>query len=122
METRPFDFVASIPSVEDFGARFRQYKNHAAGEGRAVFDLLMTPEALIYSKVATEMEFPAVAGIAEKAMREIHSHREHTDFDKQFIGAVVCVLMEANGYHKTGTKKSIPHKDFTKGELYERNA
>jgi len=44
--------------------------------------------------------------------------RELTPFDKQFIGGVVCSLMEANGYQKTGTKRATPNKAFSKGEFY----
>lgn len=43
-----------------------------------------------------------------------------TTYTKQFIGAVVCCLMENNGYRKTGRKKSINHPDFIKGEIYSR--
>ncbi len=121
MENCSFTFVASIPSVEDFGEKFRQYKNYAINEGSVLFNLLMSPESLIYVKVATEMGFPAVAGIAEKSVQEILKQgKKLTNYDKQFIGAVVCVLVEMNGYQKSGTKKTVPHKLFTKGEFYER--
>jgi hypothetical protein len=122
MEKRQFVLDVNIPSKEDFGDKYPQYRNYAENEGRAVFDLLMTPEALVYCAVATKMGVPALTGIAEKAIQEIHHHgRSHTPFDKQFIGAVVCALMEVNGFHKTGIKKAVPHKSFTKSELYEQN-
>lgn len=121
MQRLEFRFEASIPSREDFGGRFPQYKNYASTEGRVVFDLLMSPASLNSAMVATTMGFPAVTGIAESAVQEfVRGGKELTDFDKQFIGAVVCSLMEANGYEKTGKKRSIPHKAFTKGEVYER--
>jgi len=28
-------------------------------------------------------------------------------------------IMEANGYQKTGTKKSVPHPSFSIGEFYK---
>ena len=43
-------------------------------------------------------------------------------FTKQFIGSVICALMEANGYKKTGTKKSVPHELFSTGEFYKRKS
>ena len=115
--------VLFVPSVEDFGERFHQYKNYANGEGRAVFNLLTSPESLIYAIVATEIGLPAVAGIAEKSVQEIiKQDKKLTNFDKQFIGAVVCVLIEMNGYQKSGTKRAVPHKLFTKAEFYERKS
>lgn len=81
----------------------------------------MSPAALNSAIEATSMGFPAVTGIAECAVQEfVRAGKEPTDFDKQFIGAVVCSLMEANGYGKTGKKRSIPHKAFTKGKVYEK--
>jgi hypothetical protein len=119
MQRLEFRLEASIPSHEEFGQRFPQYKNYASTGGRVVFDLLMSPASLNSAMVATAMGFPAVAGIAESAIQVFdHGGKELTDFDKQFIGAVVCSLMEANDYGKTGKKKSIPHKAFTKGEVY----
>jgi hypothetical protein len=121
MQLVEFRFEASIPSHEDFGERFPQYKNYASTEGRLVFDLLMSPASLNSATVATAMGFAAVTGIAESAVQEfVRGGKELTDFDKQFIGAVVCSLMEANGYEKTGKKRSIPHKAFTKGEVYQK--
>lgn len=40
--------------------------------------------------------------------------------DRQFAGAVVCVIMESNGFEKTGDKDRITKKDriFTQAEIY----
>jgi hypothetical protein len=119
MQRLEFRLEALIPSHEDFGGRFPQYNNHARSEGRVIFDLLMSPASLNSAMVATAMGHPAVAGIAESAVQEfLRRGKELTGFDKQFIGAVVCSLMEANGYEKTEKKRAIPHKAFTKGEVY----
>jgi hypothetical protein len=114
-----FSFSASIPSLEDFGKRFPQYKPYAVGEGETLFKLLMRPESLNSAIEATKLGLPAVTGIAEVSIQEVKRiGRKLTPFDKQFIGGVVCSLMEANGYQKTGTKKAISHKAFSKGEFY----
>lgn len=40
--------------------------------------------------------------------------------DRQFAGAVACVIMESNGFAKTGNKDRITKKDrvFTQAEIY----
>ena len=120
MTISEFSFSASIPSLEDFGKRFPQYKPYAADEGETLFKLLMRAESLNSAIDATKLVLPAVSGIAEVSIQEVKRiGRKLTPFDKQFIGGVVCSLMEANGYQKTGTKKAISHKAFSKGEFYE---
>jgi len=109
-------FTADIPSASEFGGKYCAYKNFALAGGKELFELLMTPETLIAAKVATEMGFPAVAGIADRAFKVNKS--KLSDYEKQYIGALVCMLMEKNGYSKTGRKREIPHKAFTKGEFY----
>lgn len=66
------------------------------------------------------LEMPAVAGIARSCYQQIQVQKEvsFSNFTKQFMGALVCTLMEANGFRKTGRKKAIPHPMFTKGEFY----
>ncbi len=121
MRTQSFEFQVNIPSVEDFAIRFRQYGNFARNEGQFLFDLLMTPTCFNSGRVATiDFDLPAVAGVAKLCFRTVEEQNtvEWNGFLKQFIGAVVCTLMEANGFEKTGTKKAIPHKGFTKGEFY----
>jgi hypothetical protein len=119
MTTIVFSFSANIPSLDEFGARFPQYRPYAVGEGDTLFELLMRPESLNSAIEATKLGLPAVAGIAEISVQEVRRlGRTLTPFDRQFIGGVVCCLMEANGFQKTGTKKAIPHKSFSKGEFY----
>lgn len=121
METQLFELQVNIPSVEDFAIRFRQYGNFARNEGGFLFDRLMTSACFNRARVATvDFDLPAVAGVAKLCYQTVAEQNsvEWNGFLKQFIGAVVCALMEANGFEKTGTKKAIPHHAFTKGEFY----
>lgn len=38
--------------------------------------------------------------------------------DKQFLGALMCSLMEHNGFVKTGRKGSVPQQGWNRGEVY----
>jgi hypothetical protein len=111
----------SISSLEDFVRQSRNYKNYAITAGRWIFDFLTSQAALDSLMAATGEGLPAVAGIAESVIHEsIRGGKELTEFDRQFIGAVVRFRMEANGFRKTGMRGLIPYEPFTKGQLYEQ--
>lgn len=110
--------AVNIPSWDDFAARYPQYKNRARNQNRAHFELIMTASSFLAAETVTlELELPGVAGVARRCAALTATPLSRTD--KQFIGAAVCTLMEANGYSKTGRKRAIPHPDFTKGEVYQ---
>lgn len=121
METRPFTLLVNLPTVDEFEERFPQYGNYARNEANFLFERIVSPESFIYAKVATQLELPAVAGIADDCYKLVIENGtiEWRGFTKQFIGAVVCKLMEDNGFKKTEIKKSVPHPMFTKGEFYQ---
>jgi hypothetical protein len=119
--TDNFHLAVNIPSQDDFASRYPQYGRFAREEGSFLFDVVMSPACYDYARAATLVfNLPAVAGVA-KACTEAFSRQnkvEWRDFIKQYIGALVCALMEANGFEKTGEKRAIPYPGFTKGEVY----
>ena len=122
METRTYSISVNLPTIDDFINHFPHYGNFARKEGRFLFERIISPDSFNNATVITKtLELPAVTGIAEICYQLVLDNGtiEWSNFVKQFIGAVVCELMEANGYKKTGIKKSIPHKKFTKGEFYQ---
>ncbi len=121
MRTENFILSVNLPTTDEFGERFPQYKNFAENDGNFLFNRIISPESFINARVVTLiLKLPAVAGIAEDCYNLVNDNGtvEWRGFIKQFIGAVVCKLMEDNGFQKTGRKKAIPHDQFTKGELY----
>ena len=122
MRTDRFSLSAQIPSTSDFAKVYRQYGPFAGGDGLFLFDLISSADALNRARVATlDLKLPAVAGIAKTCHDAVAQQNRvaWSGFVKQFIGAVTCSLMEANGFRKTGRKRRIPHKAFTVGEVYE---
>lgn len=124
MQTKTYSLPVNLPTVEEFAERFPQYGNFARNEGRFLFETIVSPESFNNAQVVTiGLNLPAVAGIAEICYQTVSNHdsirwEERKGFLKQYIGAVVCKLMEVNGFEKTGVKKSVPHRNFTKGEVY----
>ena len=120
MQSQSISLSVQIPELNDFEARFPQYGPFARGNGSFIFNLIMDPMSFFRCKFATELNLPAMAGIAETCYFAT-SQQKVVPFDgflKQFIGALVCNLMETNGFSKSGKKKSVPHHEYTKGEFY----
>jgi hypothetical protein len=88
------------------------------GTGEALFSRIMQPTVLQLAQSAAEFGLPSVLAIA---IELADGQDPLSPFERQFCGAVVCVLMEANGYQKTGKKRSVPHRLFTTGEVYTRS-
>ena len=123
MKTKHLTLTANLPSISEFAEKFPQYGSFSKGKGSPLFKLIMTADNFNRMKVLTEFNFPAVYGVAEICSQEISKNPPHNTkgFTKQYIGVVVCCLMEFNNYRKTGKKRAIPHAKFTKGEVYKLN-
>jgi hypothetical protein len=121
MKTMSITITVNTLNTDEFSKEYPQYGPFAKGDGNFLFQSIMTPESFIKAKAITDLGYPAVAGVAELCCMAVKEQSviQWTPFVKQFIGAVVCSLMEANNYLKTGKKKSIPHPAFTKGEVYK---
>ncbi len=123
MQTQTINETVQIPEVDDFIKKYPRYTKLVSGEGRFLFNLIMQPKVLNAARVVADFGLPSVLVVAEQcraAVEEAAGPVSLDSFTKQFIGAAVCVLMEANGYMKTGTKKSVPHASFSTGEFYVR--
>jgi len=113
----PYVKKVTIPTLDEFASKYPQYRNRAIGENRVFFDIIMSPEGyLVASIVNDELGLPAAAGVAKRCAEAAVDGLSATD--KQFIGAAVCAVMEANSHSKTGRKRAIPHRAFTRGEVY----
>lgn len=108
-----------LPTVEEFAKRFPNYGPRAAEEGRPLFDLVMSAKTFVDADALTRvLRLPAVTAVSSSAGAVLK--RELSGTDRQFLGALTCALMEANGYQKTGQKRAIPHGDWNRGEVYRR--
>lgn len=122
MRSTTFQIEVQLPSREEFVAKYKPYGPWVNGPGKFLFDLLMTPENFLRARFATQLGMPAVSGVANLcslAATEQGFQLKEDKFAKQAIGAMVCVLLEANGYEKSGESKAITHPAFTKGAVYK---
>ena len=120
MKTKSYSKEINIPDIKEFTVAYPQFAGLAKGEGKFLFDIVMKPETFIQAMVLTEYGMPAVTSVAELCYNEAKKRKgfKFTGRMKQFIGAMIATLMLANGYLKTGRKKSIIHRAYTRGEFY----
>ena len=120
MKTRIYSKEINIPELREFTGAYPQFAGLAKGEGKFLFDIVMKPETFIQAMVLTEYGMPAVTSVAELCFNEAKKRRnfKFNSRMKQFVGAMIASLMTANDYNKTGRKKSIIHRAYTRGEFY----
>ena len=120
MKAKTYSKAIRIPELKEFAVDYPQFAGVAKGEGKFLFNIVMKPETFIQAMVLTEYGMPAVTSVAEVCYNEAKRRRgfNFTGRVKQFVGAMIASLMTANGYHKSGRKKSIIHRAYTRGEFY----
>jgi hypothetical protein len=120
MKAKIYSKEINIPEFKEFSTVYPQFAGLAKSEGKFLFEIVMKPETFIQAMVLTEYGMPAVTSVAEVCFNEAKKKKgfQFTGRVKQFIGAMIASLMSANGYSKTGRKKSIIHRAYTRGEFY----
>lgn len=124
MRKETFKLECWIPEEDDLATRFPNMGVLRRSEYEFLRDALLVPDAFISAREATELGRPAITGVARKiraAWEAIpEASRPNWDTTKQAAGAILCVLMEANGYRKAGDdgKGSVGQPNFTVGQLY----
>jgi hypothetical protein len=122
MRTVEFTQSVQIPSMGDFLKAYPRFSTLVHGPGRALFEAIFQPGNVVCAQIVAELGYPSVLAVAAQCQRisEEVEGLALNDFTKQGVGAAMCTLMEANGFRKTNTKKSVPHKAFIKAEVYVR--
>lgn len=124
MKDHTFPTTVTLPDVDDFLKKYPRFSTLANGIGRPLFDAIMQPELFINARVLADYGYPSVLAVADVCQSIIDANADLSPTDsmvKQYIGSVVCTLMEANGYKKSEKKKSVPHKLFSVAEHYIPN-
>jgi hypothetical protein len=120
MEDLLYEKIVTLWNAGEFLGKYPRFKEILNGDGRQLFDEIMKPDVFVNASVLADKGYPSVLAVAEQSKSIIAKYESSAaaSFCKQFIGSVICVLMEANGYKKTGKKKSVPHESFSTGECY----
>jgi len=116
--------VVVQPTVSDHEARYPRSLCNTPQKAR-IFEILTTPEEINDALVTVRRTGNSPVTVYEPILRQaienndIQSLSHH---EKQFVGTVICTVMELNGFSKVGKKQSFANGLFTKAELYESMA
>ncbi len=122
MKKKTYSKEIFIPELKGICSDIPAIRRAGNGEGKFLFDIVMKSETFIQAMILTEYGMPAVTSVAELCYNEARKKKgfQFTGRVKQFIGAMIASLMSVNGYKKTGRKKSIIHRAYTRGEFYAK--
>ncbi len=90
---------------------------------QSLFDLITDPENILDVLTALKYKISAPIGLYEPIIQKAINHGTLTIpswHEKQFSGAVVRVVMQYNGWLKTGKKQRFSKGIFSSGEIYSR--
>jgi hypothetical protein len=108
----------NIISKDEFISKRPQFKATLDSQiGTKLFDFTIQKEIimdLIYFSKLTNS--PAVEGVINSLKAIGINSLENRE--KQFFGALVCDILESNGFEKTGKKSTVKSGIFTTGEVY----
>ncbi len=117
MATRTAQFKVNIPSLTDVGERFPQYAGIVREDGRDLYELLTEPRNVVRALLKAQEGAAPVEGVARAA----YEPASKLSSGNRLVGAIVCCIVEANGFEKTGKKRSIPVDGYSRGEVYTLN-
>jgi hypothetical protein len=122
MVDRNHSFI--VVRIEDFKKKYRHFGPLVMGAAAPLYTAINNEESFRKLVWATEdLDLPAIAGIVKLCAEIIlAAPPELHDQLKKCAGAIVCAVMEANGYQKTGVKKAVPPvpvRVFKVAEVYE---
>jgi len=112
--------------VESFAKTHTSQYNELRAHPFNFIDFVNSEESFTNMRVVTDaLELPAIAGIVKYCAEPILQTQPNVKRSslKRSIGALVCLVMEANGYAKTGIQRAVPPvagRVFHSAEVYQR--
>ncbi len=123
MQTTIVEHEIIHPEIEDYSTEYPKMPCNT-DKKQAIFDIITNPIniqcALI---IAEEIGCSPIVLYENKFQSAIDAGKltPLTWHEKQFVGAVVSVVMELNDWERTGKKQRFTNKIFSSAERYRKN-
>lgn len=86
-----------------------------------IFDIMTKPEHICEALIYVESTGSSPVAYYEKIIKSMIDDEiifELNSNEKQFVGTSACVIMESNGWNKTGKKQRFTKGIFKSAEIY----
>lgn len=122
MRTVQFVKDVRIPDGHEFAAKYNKYTTLQNSQlGNDIYAAMTESDSVIAMMIASNLKLTAVDAIAEKVSQVVKRHGKDLKKEasvKQFIGALACSIMEANGYTIDRQQQNVKHPNFTVAKTY----
>lgn len=120
MRTVKVTYTINQPEITDYNSTYPKMPCNSVKKEQ-LFEIISNPENIKSALIITEVtgsspilfyEQKIQAAIDAGELSQLGAH------EKQFVGTAACVVMESNGWEKTGKKQRYSKGIFTSAELY----
>lgn len=122
MEKVIVSFEVQKPSIDDYN---NQYSNMPCNSVRKenIFQIITNPTNICRALQFSDSTGSSPVAFYEKVLQSMIDTEELDELnwnEKQFVGASTCVVMQSNGWKKTGKKQRFSKGMFKSAELYKK--
>jgi hypothetical protein len=117
-----FTLGVMIPEVADYNSQLSRMPCNTP-QKHEIFALLTETEHVARALIYVEETGSSPVSYYESYLANAIENRRISELswnERQFVGTVASVIMEANGWQKTGRKQRFSRGIFSSGELYRR--
>jgi len=122
MKTIPINNEIIQPEIEDYGTEYPKMPCNT-DKKQAIFDIITNPTNIQRALIIAEEIGCSPIVLYENKLKSAIDAGELTPLtwhEKQFVGAVVRVVMEFNDWERTGRKQRFTNKIFSSAERYKK--
>ena len=110
------------PDLEDYNQSYARMPCNTENKS-AIFDIITNPDNIHRALIFAGETGSSPVAFYEKRLHEAVNNGDLTPLDwheKQFVGTATCVVMESNGWKKTGRKQRFSKGMFKSAEIYTK--
>jgi hypothetical protein len=112
------------PEIEDYNSKYPKIPCNS-DQKHNIFGIITDPDNILRALIITEETGSSPVGFYERKLDTAIKNgflSELSWHEKQFVGTCICLVMEFNGWRKTGKKQRYSKGIFTSAERYVLNS
>lgn len=110
------------PDLHDYNLSYKRMPCNTQKK-QGIYDIIVNPDNIYRALIIAEETSSSPVSLYEKKIQTAINNGTLSTLDwheKQFVGTVTCVVMESNGWRKTGKKQRFSKGLFKSAEIYTK--